>query len=231
MDHDRQANGLCSLVNCCQRPETIAVGIGREQLMRRMNLQRPNADLHQPIDLGPSICHVARMHRAKRNEPSGRRGTIARNPVAHLRRIANNLRADRTNQPGALDSHLIKVFQKGNRIGGELFDLGEIIVAASGQLKHRRLEHAEWLDVDVNIDDGGHVGSGLNLRNRAHICLRTARRRASMSAEQGKISLFAEPLGTVRSSLTQQVEVWVEFLGHHTLVLRVVIADDIVPLR
>jgi len=183
--------------------ETIAVGIGREQLMRRMNLQRPNANLHQPIDLGPSIGDVSRMHRAKCNEPSGRRETLPRNPVAHLRRVANNLRADRTNQPGALDSHLIQVFQKGNRIGGELLDLGEIMAAASGQLKHRRLEHAEWLDVDVNIDDGGHVGSRLSFRNRVPVCRPTARRPASMSAEQGKISLFAEPLGTVRSSLAE----------------------------
>src|SRR5947209_11304307 len=52
-----------------------------------------------------------------------------------------------------------------------------------------------------------------------------------MSAEQGEISFFAEPLGTVRSSLAEQVEGCVEFLGHHALVLRVVIADDKVPLQ
>ena len=174
MDHDRQANGLCSLVNCRQWPEAIAVGIGREQLMRRMNLQRPNAELGQPIDLGASIGDVSRMHRAKRNEPCGRRGTIARSPVAHLRRVANNLRADRTNQPGALDSCLIQVFQKGSGIGGELLNLGEIMAAAFDQLQHRRLDHAGWLDVDVNIDDGGHVGSGPSLRNRAQAWRRTA---------------------------------------------------------
>src|SRR5713226_4934950 len=194
-----------------------------------MNLQSPNADLCQPIDFSTSIGHVPRMHRAKCNEPSGRRGTVARSPVAHLRRVANNLRADGTDQPGALDSRLIQVFQKGNRIGGEFLDLREIMVAAPGHFKHRRLEHAVWLDVDVNIDDGGHVGSGLTFGNRAHVCLRTVRRPDSMSAEQGKISLFAEPLGTVRSSLAEQLEARVEFLGHHALVLRVIVADDIMP--
>ncbi len=91
MELDRQANGLCSLVNCCQWPETIAVGIGREQLMRRMNVQRPNAELRQPIDLRPSIGDVSPMRRAKRNEPSGQRGTIARSPVAQPPRVTNNL--------------------------------------------------------------------------------------------------------------------------------------------
>src|SRR6266849_1832648 len=192
-----------------------------------MNLQSPNADLCQPIDFSPSIGHVPRMHRAKCNEPSGRRGTVARGPVAHLRRVANNLPADGTDQPGALDSRLIQVFQKGNRIGGEFLDLREIMVAALGHPKHRRFEHAVWLDVNVNIDDGRHVVSGLTFGDSAHVSRRTVRTPASMSAEHGTISLFTKPLGTVRSSLLEQLEVRVEFLGHHALVLRVIIADDI----
>src|SRR5712692_1190407 len=55
--------------------------------------------------------------------------------------------------------------------------------------------------------------------------------KASMSAEQRKISFFAEPLGTVRSSLAEQAEVSVEFLYRYALVLRVEIADRVAPFR
>ncbi len=55
--------------------------------------------------------------------------------------------------------------------------------------------------------------------------------KASRSAEQRKISFFAEPLGTVRSSLAEQAEVSVEFLYHYTLVLRIEIAHGVAPFR
>ncbi len=166
VNHHGHTIGLRSFVNSGERPEPIAIGVGRKNLVRGMDFQPADPEFRKAVHFGCGIGNVFRMHRAKSDQPFRRCGAIARNPVIHFGRKADYFRADIINQAGALDADGVQKFQKSFGVGYEALDIGIIAAAALDQFERLRLEHVQRLDVDVDINDRNHVALIRRRRNR-----------------------------------------------------------------
>src|SRR5712692_10429166 len=71
MNHDRKMMDLRALVNGSKRTETVAVGVRRNRLMARMQLERANAESCDAVHFRAGIGDRARVHGAKGQKRSG----------------------------------------------------------------------------------------------------------------------------------------------------------------
>ena len=130
VDHHRESEVLRAGINCGEGLQPVAVGVRCKELVRGMHLQRPDADARQAIDGGGCIGNVIGMHGSKGDQSAGFCGTIARVPVVHLCSVADDLRADGGDQPGAFNARDVEKIQEGQGIGRELPQPCEIVLGA-----------------------------------------------------------------------------------------------------
>lgn len=112
VDHHRHAVRLRAIVHACKRTKPISIGVGRKELMRRMNFEPANAQFRKPVDFRSCVGHIFWVHGAKCEQPFRISRAIFRDPVIHFRRKTNHVGTHVIDQAGAFDSRFIQKFQE-----------------------------------------------------------------------------------------------------------------------
>ena len=106
MDHHRNSIGLCCAINRLQFFHAVQVIIGIKQLVRRMDLDQPDAQAHELVHFFLDIQRVPRMHAAARKLPLRIFLAIIRHPRIHFMRESHCLRSNVINEHRALNRQL-----------------------------------------------------------------------------------------------------------------------------
>src|SRR5205085_6717860 len=102
--------------------------------MRRMHLDRANAELGKSVDFGAGIGNGSREYTAKRDEPVRRRAAVFGTPVVHLRSKANNCRRDVVDESRAFYAKRVQECQEGFGVGAVAFHVRVVIAPLLYQL-------------------------------------------------------------------------------------------------
>ena len=153
MNHDRHSVCLSTLVNGRKTVIAVHVIVGRNHLMRGMNLDRPNSKSCKTIHFRACIRNRSWQHSAERDETIGRCAAILGAPVIHFRSEPDNLWRDIVDQPGALYSQSVQKSEECFWIGAIAFNIGVVLAALFHQLVGGLFHHVIRHDVDMNVYD------------------------------------------------------------------------------
>jgi len=139
VNHHRAAVLLCGRVDLAQGFVSVPIGVGGEDLMRRMDLEHPDSGLEETRHIGPGVARAARMDRAHRDEPVFRAFDESANPVIGLFGEAHDVRSDIVDQSGALDPLVVHQGEQLPRISSGPVDSRQIQMTGGHRDPRRRL--------------------------------------------------------------------------------------------
>jgi hypothetical protein len=153
VEHHRDAVGLGGAVNDLQFFHAAQVVVGIKQLMRRMDLNQPDPEPHQVLDIGHDVRGVPWMQRPARDQPPPIFLHVIGDELVHAGRESDHLRRHVVDEHRAIDPRLVQVMKEGARRPAELLDLRELRPLGLHQAQRLRLEHLQRLNVDVAVGD------------------------------------------------------------------------------
>src|SRR6185437_617227 len=113
MNHYGHAVGLGAFVHSGERAEAVAISVGREELVRRMNFEAANAEMREAVDFGAGIGNVFWVNGAEGQKARRFGGTVGGDPVVHFGRKADDVGADVVDEAGALDACFVEKIEEG----------------------------------------------------------------------------------------------------------------------
>ena len=103
VEHHRHAALLALAIDLRELPQLAAIGVRREELVRRMDLDHADAEVEHAADLVAHVDLVQRIHRADRQQPVAMIAREVRDPVVDLAREAHHVRRHVVDAAGPLD--------------------------------------------------------------------------------------------------------------------------------
>ena|SRR5881227_561137 len=153
MEHHGNTVRLGCPVNDLQFFHAMQIVIGKEQLMRRMDLNHTDLEPQDLFHVRHDVGRVPRMKPAAGNEAAGVRPGVLCHPLIHSMTESNYFRRDVVDQHCPCNSSRVQIFQEGFRRMAEFGDLFEISALLLYQSQGRWLEHLYGLNVDMTIGD------------------------------------------------------------------------------
>ena len=154
VNHHRQAALFAPPVNLGERRETVGIGVGGKRLMGRVDLEQPDAEIDQAVDVAAGVLREARVHTAVGNQPLRVRARVARREG--VRRIieAHDVGTGVIHEPHAPHARAIHHLEQGARIvhDGDQ-EAPMIFLPPAHRLLDFGLEVAPRLNVDVDVSD------------------------------------------------------------------------------
>ena len=110
MDHHRNPIRLRRAVENFQFLHAVQVVIGVEQLVRRVNLNEPNAKADDLLHIRQHVLRVARMNRSAGQQTLGVFLDVVDDPGVDFGSVAGDVGIDVIDEDGAIDADAIEMF-------------------------------------------------------------------------------------------------------------------------
>ena len=118
-----------------------------------MNLDHPNLEPQNMLDVGLDAAALPRMQPAAGNQTLGIFFHVIRDELIHSGGKTDHLWSDVVDEHGAIHACRVQMLEKSFRRTTELGDLLEVRPFLLDQLQRRCVEHFERLNVDVAVSD------------------------------------------------------------------------------
>src|SRR5579863_7060391 len=153
VEHNRNSVGLGGSVDHFQFGNSILIVVGKQKLVRRVNLNHADLEPQKLLDVGQNVLAVTGMQAAARDQTPGVFLDVICDPLIDSGCKANDLGRNVVDEHAAIDSDGVHVFEE--RLGrpAELGDLLVIGPLAADQLQSVGMEHFHRRNVNVAVSD------------------------------------------------------------------------------
>ena len=155
VNHHRHSPRLTLAIDLGELRQIEPVRVRREELVRRMNLDHPDAEVEDAADLGGAIALVEWIHRSDGKQPVAMPFREVRDPVIHFAREAHDVGRHVVDAARALDAVLVEIAQDVLGRRQNVFRAG--MRGVVDQRECFRTHHLPRLNVNVDVEDATQV--------------------------------------------------------------------------
>ena len=161
MNHHGEPALLAAPIDRAEGVQAVGVGVGGKHLMRRVDLDQPDPEVHQPVHVAGGISREPRMHPAVGEQALRVRARVVRGEGVGGVGESHHVGRRVVHEPDAPHPGAIHRLEQRRRVVHQPHQEVPVrFLTAPQYLQHVRLELAPGLDVDVDVGDAERLVQG-----------------------------------------------------------------------
>jgi len=151
--HDRDSVGLGGPIDDFQFFHAVLIGIGKQKLVRGMDLDHANLEPQNLVNVGLDVGAVPRVQAAAGNQAVWVFLSVVRDELVDRASKANHLGRDVINEHCPVHARGVQMLEKRFWRTAEFKNLLEIGPLCAHQFQSMGMEHLYWSNVNVAVSD------------------------------------------------------------------------------